>query len=359
MRMINHGWWRLALPTIGFLASLSALTAICLAGQDKPQKPTKAPSYPLALFAQAKAEDYIDDKACAECHAAYAESFERSPHALFVRDPKNPVDRQGCQACHGPGKNHVEHLEDPAHIGDFIIPYTKVKPQAVAEACLRCHQDTMKVAQWKRTHHAAADVSCVACHTVHYGPGQKPAEENPKVKTGPLAIGNGASLLKPIFPGAPEPKKLLRADEPTLCGQCHQREINEFRHNSHHPVPEGRMVCSDCHDVHPSRNAQKQTGSHTRLRTAGDKCVGCHGETAGPFAFEHDPVAGWTGEGCTECHRPHGSHNPRLLEAFSRGLCNRCHTDKANNHNPGHTCWDVGCHVALHGSNTDPNLLRR
>ncbi|WP_250664424.1 hypothetical protein, partial [Escherichia coli] len=51
------------------------------------------------------------------------------------------------------------------------------------------------------------------------------------------------SSLAPLFVTAPEPKALLKTDEVTLCSQCHQREVNEFRLNFHHPVPEGRMVC--------------------------------------------------------------------------------------------------------------------
>jgi predicted CXXCH cytochrome family protein len=69
--------------------------------------------------------------------------------------------------------------------------------------------------------------------------------------------------------------------------------------------------------------------------------------------YEHDPVAGWMGDGCNDCHRSHGSANPRLLKSFSRGLCAQCHTDKSAAHYPGRTCWRAGCHVSLHGSNTD------
>jgi predicted CXXCH cytochrome family protein len=77
----------------------------------------------------------------------------------------------------------------------------------------------------------------------------------------------------------------------------------------------------------------------------------------GPFAFEHDPAAGWMGDSCVECHRPHGSPNPRMLKLFSRGLCAQCHTDKGVQHYPARNCWESGCHVAHHGSNTNPLFL--
>jgi DmsE family decaheme c-type cytochrome len=145
----------------------------------------------------------------------------------------------------------------------------------------------------------------------------------------------------------------LKAEEPVLCGKCHRREVGEFRHNFHHPVPEGRMQCSDCHELHPTKDTPRKAAP---TKSA---CVNCHLETAGPFKYEHEPVAGWIGDGCIECHKPHGSHNPGLLNSFSRGLCAQCHSDLTTSHYPGQTCWNSGCHEAVHGSNRDRNLLKR
>lgn len=295
--------------------------------------------FPLNLFAQAKAESFIGEKECAQCHKVPAQTFNASPHALFVRNPKLPVDKQGCEACHGPGEIHLEDVKDLTK----VMSFSKAKPKEISLACLRCHADTMKLAQWHRTEHARADVACTACHYIHKDE-KSQAKNEERVQ----------SLFphRSLFVTAPSPKKLLKGDELLVCGGCHQKEVNEFRLNSHHPVPEGRMVCSDCHDIHPTKAAQR------KVRVVKEMCVTCHAEKVGPFAFEHDPVAGWTGEGCVECHRPHGSHNPRLLKAFSRGLCNQCHTDKGSNHYPGMSCWNVGCHVAVHGSNTNAYLLK-
>jgi predicted CXXCH cytochrome family protein len=311
-----------------------ALLLLWAVGGSKEKEAKKQQPFPLSLFAQATAESFIGEKECAQCHKPYAQTFNASPHALYVRDPKLPVNKQGCEACHGPGEIHLEDVKDRTK----VISFSRLKPKEVALVCLRCHADTMRLSQWHRTVHARADVSCIDCHQIHRDAGQGTRDKD---KT------DGLKLMGQVFVTAPEPKRLLKSDELTLCGSCHQREVNEFRLNFHHPVPEGRMVCSDCHDVHPSKAANK------KVRVIKEMCVTCHAEKSGPFAFEHDPVAGWTGEGCTECHRPHGSHNPRLLKAFSRGLCNQCHTDKGNNHYPGQSCWNVGCHVAVHGSNTD------
>jgi hypothetical protein len=40
-------------------------------------------------------------------------------------------------------------------------------------------------------------------------------------------------------------------------------------------------------------------------------CYKCHADKQGPFVFEHAPLKV---EGCTACHDPHGSANPKLLK---------------------------------------------
>ena len=351
-------WLRLAL-----LSSISVLSFAALAvastftqdvkGKDKP--------FPLSLFVEAKDEDFIGEKRCVPCHPVFADGFANSAHASYVRNPHLPKDRQGCEACHGPGKIHLEHRTGgPNEAIKYVATYAKLKPEQASAMCLRCHQSTLSESHWKKTGHARAGVGCTNCHRIHFPEppenqirplaaalAEKPPTRNDIVKT------EAKRLRPPIFAAAPEPRLLLRADEATLCGSCHGREVNEFRQNFHHPIPEGRMVCSDCHSVHPTR------GEHKKVRAAKEFCVTCHAEVAGPFVFEHDPVAGNTGEGCMECHRPHGSHNPRLLTTFSRGVCAQCHTDKTVAHFPGRTCWQAGCHVGMHGSNTDAHLLAR
>lgn len=343
--------WRLGLPTLALAVSLVALASACLIGQEAAKAPPsgKGTPFPLSVFAQAKKDDFIGEKECAACHPAPTDSFNRSPHALFVRNPQHPTDKQGCEACHGPGGPHLAHMDDPATIHNYILNPTRLTAKQASDLCLRCHQDIMAAGQWRRTAHGHGDVRCSDCHYIH-----KPDAPSKDDKA-----SRDRTPRQPIFAAVRETGRLLRSDEATVCGRCHQRQINEFRQSFHHPLPEGRVVCSDCHELHPTRKAGQRQAAQMRLRGNRDVCVTCHAENAGPFVYEHDPVAGWTGDGCTECHKPHGSHNPRLLNSFSRGLCFQCHTDKAINHNPGLTCWDPGCHNAVHGSNRDRFLRVR
>ena len=94
----------------------------------------------------------------------------------------------------------------------------------------------------------------------------------------------------------------------------------EFMLQHHHPVPEGRMFCTACHDMHG-----KDVGATggTMLLGKDERCFKCHKEMRGPFVFEHEAMR----EGCPVCHTPHGSINDKLLVAGPTITCVRCHIE--------------------------------
>jgi DmsE family decaheme c-type cytochrome len=150
---------------------------------------------------------------------------------------------------------------------------------------------------------------------------------------------------------------LLKAPQPDLCFSCHATVKGQFAMPTHHRVPEGLMKCTDCHNAHGSQNAS------TLVKTQTETCTQCHVEKRGPFVFEH-PAS--KVDGCTICHNPHGSANRMLLERREgRQLCLQCHTgfrqlDQAPHGRLGfQTSGEcTRCHVTIHGSNFDVNLLR-
>lgn len=153
--------------------------------------------------------------------------------------------------------------------------------------------------------------------------------------------------------------------EETVCYQCHGDVRGQFELPFHHPVPEGELACTDCHDPHKGSIFK---GGGTRLLSLNDLCVRCHPAESGPFVFEHQALR----QGCTICHNPHGSINDKLLVDRDDNLCLRCHVEQVVP-GPSHTeiliggsdhtyrlqqgtCWSAGCHEAVHGSRVNPSL---
>jgi predicted CXXCH cytochrome family protein len=151
-----------------------------------------------------------------------------------------------------------------------------------------------------------------------------------------------------------------RATE-TICYQCHADVRGQFELPSHHPVPEGRLSCTDCHSPH--KGSIFKTGG-TSLLSENEGCFRCHPAQRGPYVFEHEALR----EGCTTCHTPHGSVNAKMLTVRDANLCMKCHFQQVSNGRiliggSDHTlrlqqgtCWTAGCHEAVHGSRVNSSL---
>lgn len=210
-----------------------------------------------------------------------------------------------------------------------------------SENCAQCHETitkdfaTASHARLKAEGANAINVGCESCH----GPGSLHAESG----------GARATIVNP-------------RKSPEGCFQCHLEMEGRFRLPSHHPIEEGKVSCGDCHNPH---KGQVVVGGGTELATEHDTCGRCHTAQRGPFTFEHEAVR----EGCTTCHQPHGSVNPRMLVERNAILCLKCHLqeqrvdgkiyigggDHTSRMSRG-TCWSAGCHEAVHGSHISSSL---
>src|SRR5262245_18417740 len=52
--------------------------------------------------------DYEDPEACIVCHADQGKHFQNTVMGKAFAKPKSEKEIFGCQACHGPAKNHVD-----------------------------------------------------------------------------------------------------------------------------------------------------------------------------------------------------------------------------------------------------------
>jgi len=205
-----------------------------------------------------------------------------------------------------------------------------------SETCAACHEKQYQ--EFQHSTHARISIpdvvgaeGCEMCH----GPGSLHVE---------AGGGRGVGGM-----GKPDPEG---------CFQCHLEKKSQFRLTHHHPVLEGKMSCSSCHNAH---GEDVRPWSTTSLEGVNQACFKCHKEQRGPFTWEHEALR----EGCTTCHQVHGSIHDKMLVFRDSNLCLRCHTQTnfprvgLSNHgsrlNEG-PCFSAGCHTAVHGSNFDDHL---
>ncbi len=211
------------------------------------------------------------------------------------------------------------------------------------DTCAACHEKTVK--NFKLSIHSRMQINadekrvpgqgCEGCHgagSLHVDAGG----------------GRGKFIVNP-------------GKSPEACFQCHIDKQAEFNLPYHHPLKEGRMTCTTCHDPHGEDPKKTKKLSVARIN---DTCAQCHREQTRPHVYEHQAVR----EGCTTCHNIHGSINPKMLTERDNTLCLKCHVEMSaagqlrvggRNHASdirAATCFSAGCHTAVHGSNINDHL---
>lgn len=302
---MRHWLYRSAILIL--LSGFGGIAFAQAAGAPQPQIATSSRK------TEVNPSDYVGSETCTLCHAEVAKKFDSNPHSkLALMHGGKGIT---CESCHGPGQAHVESGGDVTK----LFRFEKATPKQVDEKCLSCHLGTH--ANFDRTAHGAAGVSCISCHSAHSFTSES---------------------------------HLLKVEEPKLCYSCHTDIRAAFAQPFHHKVNEGVLACTDCHNPHG-------TFQDKLLKTNADQnavCTKCHAETLGPFVYEHPPLKL---EGCTSCHFPHGSPNPRLLIRNNvNSLCLQCHSASMNFTAPGTPSFHnqanqyqacTNCHVMIHGSN--------
>lgn len=306
------------------LPLLIALAPIVAAGQQQPAAAKPAADQPAAA---AKAADEQAAASCTDCHADQGKAFAANPHAQQVK-AKGEVPNAVCESCHGNGTAHIENGGDKTKI------YLPRGREGADKTCLTCHdKSTDRIARHGGMHSNSASVNCLTCHSIHSAEAKS--------------------------------EHLLVRKEVDLCNNCHASQVASFRNKPYaHRIGNGVMECSSCHEPHgrPGRDSVKQTASGEIA------CVGCHSDKRGLYVFPHG--ANSVGD-CTSCHETHGSSNPmQLKRATVASLCIECHSplgdvatlasQPPSFHNLSLARYQncTTCHVAIHGSNRSPQLLK-
>jgi len=290
--------------------------------------------FALILIAQNSAKgdsEFVGSEACKDCHEAYYNKFAKSIHGKKAV-PGNPANRDGCESCHGPG---AQHVEKGGGKGVAIFAFSReTDPNGRDSKCLACHGEARDLPFWNLSRHQSAQIACDNCHSIH---------------------------------SSVQGKDSLKAQEPDLCFGCHKNIRAQTNKQSHHPIREGKIRCSSCHNPMGTSNIKAMI----KADSVNELCYKCHAEKRGPYAFEHPPVP----ENCLLCHEIHGSNHSRLLTRKVPLLCSSCHNTGGHPSSPytnlhsfpgpatsnrnrffGRSC--LNCHGNIHGSSLSEFFVR-
>lgn len=240
-----------------------------------------------------------------------------------------------------------------------VLPNVPGAKYIGSKECEQCHEDIYR--GFATADHArliaagtnALDAGCESCHgpcSIHADSGGDTLPPYSFMSGRPTGNSFGARL-------AVGPEHSVE----TACFNCHPDVRGQFSLPSHHPVPEGDLTCTACHNPHKGDIFK---GGGTSLESANESCLECHPRQRGPYVFEHEALR----EGCTTCHNAHGSVNAKLLAVRDANLCLKCHFQQVSGGEiliggSDHTlrlqqgtCWTAGCHEAVHGSQVSPSL---
>lgn len=268
----------------------------------------------------ASAGSYIGNENCYPCHRDIKKTFLKDSHYNVVLNIHGTsLESVSCEACHGPGADHKENA-DGEEMGPLKTEgFKKVKGGDAKQNnfCLKCHESGNHM-HWRGSAHELEQIRCVDCHIIH-------SEE----KT------NGTDV----------------------CIGCHRKQKARLLRSSRHPLREGEMTCTDCHNPHGGKGS-----SLIKTATVNELCYECHDEKRGPLIWEHSPVR----ENCSTCHDPHGSSHPSLLKTKVPYLCQSCHLTQIAHSNKIYDANTLlasqtlpfmrakgclNCHSMIHGSN--------
>nr|WP_308446318.1 DmsE family decaheme c-type cytochrome [Aromatoleum toluolicum] len=322
------------------LAVLACIGSVCSGAVYAADAPREAPK-DIVLAGDAK---------CTSCH-----DEADAPGVLHIGKTKHGTRADGrtptCTDCHGDSDKHVNHKgSDKPPKPDRTFDKQSATPVAERNAaCLSCHQTDPKRHLWAGSTHERRDVACSSCHDTH----------------------------------AADDKVRDKRTQAEVCFACHKEQRAQVNRPSHHPIPEGKMSCSDCHNPHGTTGPKLLVKDSTNAT-----CYTCHAEKRGPFVHNHAPVS----EDCSNCHNPHGTVADAMLKTRPPFLCQQCHdpanhlgtipgvaanTDLSRNVNgvviPGQAAVQnnalnsvgitqgracLNCHTEIHGSNSPANASK-
>ncbi len=225
---------------------------------------------------------------CADCHSTNVrKNYSIKSHSY---DTKYALINVSCEACHGPGKRHVENVN---RLGDTYKPNEDLKmtlnthPKDLVDQCARCHVRREQYSEFYNFEGTFLD---------HYFP---------QLLTDNLYHPDGQILDEVYVYGSFLQSKMYQNN--VTCTNCHNPHSLKLRF-------EGNMLCAQCHDT----NSYDTPKHHFHeVNSDASQCINCH--MTGKIYMGND------------YRRDHSFRIPRpdlSLKYGTPNACTQCHTDK-------------------------------
>ena len=227
---------------------------------------------------------------CADCHSTNVrKQYKQDDHSY---DTKFALINVSCEACHGPGKEHVadvkEQGENYRDSGTMQMTL-ETSPKELVDQCARCHMRREMLTDRFNFEGTMLD---------HY---------YPQLLTEPTYYADGQILDEDYVYGSFVQSKMYH--ENVTCTNCHDAHTLERKF-------EGNKLCAQCHE--PKRYDTEEHSFH-KLGTEGALCINCH--MPGRFYMGND------------FRRDHSFRIPRPDLSVKHGTpnaCVGCHKDKTD-----------------------------
>lgn len=249
------------------------------------------------------------NSSCISCHTTQGKPrFEGGEYDTHVAE-----FGVACEACHGPGRAHVDKHVSPlsryqSHFADArdtsIVHPGKLDHRRASEVCSQCH------ALWQhRGNEGARDWNQ---HGFRYRPGADPKDSmwllHPANKDRDQAVAWVSKNQPRYVEGQFWPDGMARVSGREFSGMidspCFVR---------------GEMSCLSCHTMHKPasdpRPFREWASDQLAVGMDGDKaCLQCHGDYAERLTEHTKHAANSEGSRCMNCHMPYTSYG--LLKAM-------------------------------------------
>ena len=291
------------------------LQALTIAWDSRPKKEGGQRWYHLYPDDNIQSEDPLHwtgpyhnwNARCAECHSTNVrKNFNSLTNSYSTQFDAINV---GCEACHGPGKNHIKAVEEGSvearSYGGFGLSlegHRGFSRESESETVLSSHEAGSLQIE-----------NCARCHSR-------------RRTLGDYSYGQSLSdthLLAPLTPPLYHVDGQIR-DEVYVYGSFLQSKMYA-----------AGVVCTNCHEPHSNQLVAKGNAL----------CVQCHSPSSFDTPAHHNHVVGTFGSQCVNCHMPEQTYmgvdrrrdhsmripRPELSEALgSPNACTQCHQDQTD-----------------------------